>query len=204
MSLRERKKAETLDAIKAAGWALFSERGFEATTVRALCKRAGVATGTLFNYVEDKRDLLALLFAERILPVQVRAFETLPPGDLVDQACHVFGAFLDFYDQDPGLSRTLIRNILFREGRSAQRLAELDQGILFALAELVERRQSCGAVRPDVLPLIAAGNLFGAYFMALIAMLNGVLPDRAAAGALLRAALETQVRGLSPAGLEEP
>ena len=51
--LRERNKREKLVRIRAAARALFAKRGFEATTAREICERAGIGTGTLFLYVKD-------------------------------------------------------------------------------------------------------------------------------------------------------
>ena len=52
---RERKKLETRQRISTAAFALFVERGYEATTVEAIAERADVAKGTVFNYFPQKR-----------------------------------------------------------------------------------------------------------------------------------------------------
>ncbi|OPC78125.1 hypothetical protein B4N89_38660 [Embleya scabrispora] len=56
--LRERKKAQTRDAIRTAALDLFEEQGFEATTVDRICARANVAHRTFFRYYECKEALL--------------------------------------------------------------------------------------------------------------------------------------------------
>jgi len=61
--LRERKKAATLRRITTAALELFQARGFDATTTRAIARRAGIAEGTLFNYFPAKEDI-ALYFFE--------------------------------------------------------------------------------------------------------------------------------------------
>ena len=63
LGLRERKKATTLRRITTAALELFQSRGFEATTTRAIARRAGIAEGTLFNYFRTKEDV-ALHFFE--------------------------------------------------------------------------------------------------------------------------------------------
>lgn len=64
--LRERKKAATLHRITRAALELFQSRGFEATTTRAIARRAGIAEGTLFNYFPAKEDIALHFFEEEV------------------------------------------------------------------------------------------------------------------------------------------
>lgn len=56
-SLRERKKADTHDAIRAAAADLFVEHGFEKTTMEAVADAANVSVRTVFRYFPTKEDL---------------------------------------------------------------------------------------------------------------------------------------------------
>ncbi|WP_285578785.1 TetR/AcrR family transcriptional regulator [Actinoallomurus iriomotensis] len=58
--LRERKKAETREALRAAAIRLFLEHGPSAVTVNDICDAARVSRRTFFNYFESKE---AALFA---------------------------------------------------------------------------------------------------------------------------------------------
>src|ERR671912_1566139 len=62
--LRARKKADTKERIVAAALTLFRVKGFEATTTKAIAKKARVAEGTVFNYFPTKEDI-ALHFLEQ-------------------------------------------------------------------------------------------------------------------------------------------
>ena len=61
---RARKKATTKARIVAIALELFQTKGFEATTTRAIARRAGIAEGTVFNYFRTKEDI-ALHFLEQ-------------------------------------------------------------------------------------------------------------------------------------------
>jgi len=59
---RATKKAATRARIVTAALALFQTRGFDATTTRAIAKKAGIAEGTVFNYFPTKEDIALHFF----------------------------------------------------------------------------------------------------------------------------------------------
>lgn len=68
--LRERKKARTRQAIRAAAYALIGQRGYNATTVEQIAERAEVSPSTVLRYFGGKEDIVltdeygAILLAE--------------------------------------------------------------------------------------------------------------------------------------------
>jgi AcrR family transcriptional regulator len=61
---RARNKEATKSRIVAAALALFQVKGFEATTTKAIARKARVAEGTVFNYFPTKEDI-ALHFLQQ-------------------------------------------------------------------------------------------------------------------------------------------
>lgn len=55
---RDQQKAETRARVVEAARALFTERGYEAATIRDIAKRAGVAPGSVFTTFASKAELL--------------------------------------------------------------------------------------------------------------------------------------------------
>ncbi|MBW7456917.1 TetR/AcrR family transcriptional regulator [Paenibacillus sepulcri] len=55
---RELKKEQTRIRIQDAAYSLFSEQGYEHTTIEQVARLAGVAKGTFFNYFASKEDLI--------------------------------------------------------------------------------------------------------------------------------------------------
>jgi len=62
-SRRATQKQRIRDRIVKAALSLFQTKGFDATTTRAIARKAGIAEGTVFNYFKSKDDI-ALYFFE--------------------------------------------------------------------------------------------------------------------------------------------
>ena len=78
MGLREANKQDKRDRLSRAARELFSEQGFDSTTMRQIAERAGIGVGTIFLYARDKQGLLFLLFSDAVQDVQRQAFASLP------------------------------------------------------------------------------------------------------------------------------
>jgi AcrR family transcriptional regulator len=145
--LRERKKRDKRARILAAARELFEERGFEEATGRQICERAGIATGTLFLYVRDKRELLLWVFeadAGRIL-----SRKRSDSGSAVDRWLRVFGPFLSLYARNPGLSSCYVKELLFTTDRPPE-LVQLNRALRDAVHQVACDAQASGALRRDV------------------------------------------------------
>ena len=64
LSRRERKKQETRQGLMEAALRLFSERGYDATTVKDITDSVDVAKGTFFNYFDTKEAILPAIAAQ--------------------------------------------------------------------------------------------------------------------------------------------
>lgn len=55
---RQERSIETKNKIIQAGYELFSEVGYHGTNTAEIAKRAGVSTGIVYGYFQDKRDIM--------------------------------------------------------------------------------------------------------------------------------------------------
>lgn len=85
-------------AIEQAAFALFAERGFDATTIDDIAAAAGIGRRTLFRYYPSKNDIPWGQFDQSL--VRLRAhLESMPPDIPIYQAVH--DAVLAFNDFEP-------------------------------------------------------------------------------------------------------
>lgn len=74
---RMRNKAAIQHRIVTAALALFQSKGFEATTTKAIARKAGIAEGTVFNYFRTKEDI-ALHFFEQEVDHAIESVRSMP------------------------------------------------------------------------------------------------------------------------------
>jgi AcrR family transcriptional regulator len=64
------RRAQNKEAIRkrivTAALSLFQTRGFDATTTRAIARKAGIAEGTVFNYFRTKEDIALHFFEQEV------------------------------------------------------------------------------------------------------------------------------------------
>ncbi|HTO70531.1 MAG TPA: helix-turn-helix domain-containing protein [Myxococcota bacterium] len=196
--LRERNKREKLARIRSAARALFRKRGFEATTAREICERAGIGTGTLFLYVRDKRELLFLTFEEDARRIFAEG-RTAAAGEreLVGQLMALFGRFIAHYSRDVAHAKELVRELFFRE-HDPDGMGRLTLEFGAHVADLVGQAQARGELRSDVPAAAAANALFAHYAYWVQGWLGAGVLSRDGLEDGLRGALELQLEGLRP------
>ena len=194
-SKRERNKREKRARILAAARSLFAEQGFDETTGRQVCERAGVGTGTLFLYVRDKRELLLWVFeqdARRILsrPLPIR-------GTPVDRWLAFLNPFLALYARDTRLARNYVRELLFRPENPPE-LMQLNQALRAGLSDIARTAQARGELRKDVGPEEMGSLVAGQYAHLVQAWLGSGRLGARQVRARLRRGLTLLVEGLEP------
>lgn len=73
LSLRERKKIKTREAIRSATYALIREQGYDATTIDQIADRAEVSPSTVFRYFPTKEDIVLTDEYDPLILEEIRA-----------------------------------------------------------------------------------------------------------------------------------
>src|SRR5579862_5796761 len=119
--LREQRKIEKRQSIRSAVRVLFTKHGYETATLRQIAKRAHVGLGTLFNYAQDKQDLVFLVFNEELAAVTIDALDAArSERRLLDRLLALSRQHYKFFAKNPALSRILLKELTFySEGKQA-------------------------------------------------------------------------------------
>ena len=119
---RARRTAERRDVILAAALDEFSARGFAATRMDDVAKRAGIAKGTIYLYFRDKESLFQELIRTMLTPV-VGSIEALRDADV--PMAVLSERLVDlFVDEIFSTRRRDVIRLMLLEGRRFPKLAE--------------------------------------------------------------------------------
>lgn len=196
---RAQQKLDKRERIREAAWELFTTVGYDETTTKEVAARADVATGTLFLYARDKRDLLCLVMHDRIDAAADAGIRTLPQrAPLLEQLMHLFRRLFEMYGEHPGVAAAFVRHFPGADGPNGQQVNALTFKFLHLVAQLVREHQARGDVGAEVDPMQAAFNVFALYYSALMSWISGFTTLEHGLDPGLRNALALQIRGLRP------
>jgi AcrR family transcriptional regulator len=198
MSLREKKKLETRERIRAAAAELFTRHGYGAATMREIAQRAHVGLGTLFNYAEDKRDLVFLIFNEELNATTDVALAAPHEGqDLAEQLVAVFRVHFKWLATKPALARILLQELTFySSGKQAATFHGIRRRLMEGIEALVQCAQERGEIKSREKPELIARHIFFTYSASLRWWIAAPRPDPQAGVAELRRLLKLQIDGL--------
>ena len=200
LGLREQNKLEKRQRIQAAARELFSKHGYETATLRQIAMRAHVGLGTLFNYVQDKRDLIFLIFNKELENVIEEALKAAEAQEsLLEQLLGLFRPHYKFFAKDPTLSRILLKDMIFySDGKQAAEFQRIRGRLLSGIEKAVGAAQREQQIKSDEETAIIARNIFLVFAGGLRWWIAGIKPDAREGLLQLRRFLELQISGLHP------
>ncbi len=157
-----RHAAEKHQAIIDAAVKVFAEHGYHRAQVHKVAEAAGVAGGTVYNYFENKQDLLVSLFHERmggLIRTLENKLERVNPADgrlacLIEHHFAVLAADRDL---------AVVTQIELRqpEEEVRQRISEVLRLYFDVIDRVVAGGQEAGAFRPDLDRRVIRNLIFG-------------------------------------------
>jgi len=155
LTLREKKKHDKAIRIKDAARSVFHHKGYREATMREVADAAGVATGTLFLYAADKRDLLILTVIDDLERLTAESAAALNPADSVlDQLLGAFRPRYEYWAGDRRLALTVLHEVQeahndYAPESAMARYQRHRDSILIAIVDIVERQQRIGGLSTD-------------------------------------------------------
>lgn len=186
MNLRELKRSRTRQALVDAAYALFSDKGFEATTIAEIAERAEVGTRTFFSYFPTKEDVLFPAGDARVALAVAAIAGRAPDEGPAEVLLRALGEAGDVSDDMTGplaaMRIDLTQRVASVRGRALQMQWDAQREIAGHLA----------AAYPDELDPVSAAALVGAFVGAITGALMTLLEDPAhrADPAAIRAAMQ--------------
>lgn len=200
IGLREQNKFEKRQRIRDAARELFSSLGYDSATLRQIAHRAHVGLGTLFNYAQDKRDLVFLIFNEELDSLTNDALAAAQSEQgLLGQLMAIFERHYRYFGKDPKMSRILLRELVFySEGKQAASFLEIRSRLLSGIEMFVRSAQQKWLIRSTEDPKIIARYFFFVFSAEIRWWIANNKPNADAGLADLKRLLELQMNGLKP------
>jgi len=199
--LREQKKQTKLLRIREAAQQVFAEKGFEAASMQEIARKAHVATGTLFLYAENKRDIVFLTTMPRFERANARGLEVPDDLPLAEQCALLFRPHYGAHQEDPAIARLALTEFTFFTGRQASRHAELQNALRAELDRRVTLAWERGLLRREVDPRTVAQIVFYVFQGEVRRWVREGAQDVAEGVAALALLIGLSLQGMEAAGL---
>ena len=147
----QRRKQDRPQEITDAALAAFAEKGYAATRVDEVAKRAGVSKGLLYLYFKTKEELFKAVVRSFVVP-RIDALVAIIDSSELSSEEFLRGPFLDFVNKLPGSPISVVVRLMIAEGPKHPDLVQfywdnvVSRG-LGAINELLQRGVQRGEFR---------------------------------------------------------
>ena len=149
-----RRKEDRPEEITAAALAAFAEKGYAATRVDDVAKKAGVSKGLLYLYFKTKEDLFKAVIRSFVVP-RIDALTAIVDSSELSSEEFLRGPFLEFVKTLPGSPIGILVRLMIAEGPKHPDLLQfywdnvVSRG-LAAITALLDRGVKSGEFRRSV------------------------------------------------------
>ncbi len=160
-SSKQRNKLKKI-AILEGALQVFGEKGFEATTIAAICKSAKIADATLYEYFQSKEDVLFSI-AEHYTRQHFENMQQVGHyiHDTREKMRLVIQSYLEFYEDHPLYSSVALLNLKgsrsFLKSPAYQVVRDAARSIVDAVQEGIEK----GIYREGLDPYLVRNMVLG-------------------------------------------
>jgi len=165
LASRQVRKAETRERVLAAARDLFDEVGYEATTIRAVAQRAGVAVGSVFTTFVGKAELLSQVMQDRLEALYAELEQVAPHlrGPTVDRLRSIMAVHYGFETRRLRLFVAYIgASFHWESGNGVIPIGRNDR-LKAVLLDILQRGIERGEVRPDADLTMFVDTILAAY-----------------------------------------
>jgi AcrR family transcriptional regulator len=196
--IREQKKMETRQAIMQAAVKLFSEKGFEKTSIEELARAAGIGKGTIYSYFQTKSDILHAFCEDEMVCLHQELTDNADKEiPLLQQMVRIYMSEFRHITENREFGRLFMQETAFPREVDLERHLENEDNYFKLLFPLLEKARERAELRKDIDLLYITGHFYGLYLLLVSAWYTGRVQIEEAENALetlFRQAME----GLQP------
>ncbi len=141
---RQKRAQAKKDAIVLASYGLFCEKGYYGTNTAEIAKRAGVSTGIVYRYFQDKKDILNAVVRLYLARLEEGARPLLAAAASGEELAAVAGRFLDLVLDSHRMDRAAHDEfwaLALRHKDIGQLFAAFEEELLRGLAAALQERR---------------------------------------------------------------
>ncbi len=195
---REEKKRKTKKAIIGAAVRLFSEKGFEKTSIEELARKAGIGKGTIYTYFQTKTEIFHAFCEEQLEFIHNElTHKTDVDAPLIDQLMTIYMGEFSHVTQNKEFGRLFMQQIVFPQEIEQIKAQEIDNKWLNLVFSVYKRAQDRNELRKDIDLLFIAGHFYGLYIMSVSAWYAGRIETNQVEPGM-RMLFQQALSGLSP------
>ncbi len=133
------------DRLMQSALSLFADHGYHAASIPIIAKEAGIATGSVYNYVSSKDELVNELFWAWQTRLMDLVRGDFPEGTARERFAHLWQRLFTFASEHPKAFQFLVSHL---EGQYLEpRCRALEEEFLDFSREFVREGQASGAIR---------------------------------------------------------
>lgn len=185
MSIREKKKQQTKQAILEAAISLFSENGYESTSIEQISRAAGVGKGTVYGYFQTKREIIKGFCEYELEQIHSELIKrSNPEAPILEQMLTIYMTEFRHITRNREFGRLYMREALFPEDADVQDNLEIDDKYFQMLFPILEKAQERGELRKDIELLHITAHFYSLFILILHAWYTGRIKSDEIEGAM--------------------
>lgn len=165
-----RKKKKTRNSILNAAIKLFSEQGYDKTSIEQIAKTAGVGKGTVYSYFHTKKDIIKGFCEFELEQIHQELVNRSDLNEPVhEQLKTIFMMEFRHITSNKEFGRLFMRETVFPDQSGALDRREIDDEYLGLFFPILEKAQERGELRDDIELLPMTAHFYSLYLLLLSA-----------------------------------
>ncbi len=198
-SVREQNKIKKRKCILEAAIRLFSDKGYEQTSIEELAREAGIGKGTVYSYFETKKDIVRAFCENQLEYTRTElTANTKPETSLKEQLLVIFMAEFRHVTANKEFGRLFMQEKVFPKEHYSADDQEMQNRYFEMLYPIYQRAQERGELNSDLELLHISGHFYSIYLLILSCWYNGMIPTEDIAMSM-EAIISQTIKGLRPA-----